>query len=306
MSLVEKTLEKMKAAGGDVLTKARPAARLPGPLAEVRPEVRVSLTDPVPGEAPKRTVHIDEQALMKEGVLPPEAEMRRVADEYRAIKRSIIDVAFQAEGAPPEARLVAITSALPGDGKTHTSINLALSLALEKDHSVVLVDADVAKPHVSRLLGVSDEPGLLDLLASPEMSLRSVLLPTDRPNLWVLPAGAPSEVATELLASARMHELRANITSMLPRSIILLDSSPVLVTSEAAVVVSGAGQILMVVKAGETQEAAVLDAIAKIGNSERLKLILNQAPVSRLSGYYDGRWYEYGAAYAKQSKGARG
>jgi protein-tyrosine kinase len=304
VNLVEKTLEKMNAAGGDVVAKARPATRLAGPLvAEVRPDVRVTLADPLPGEAPKRTVHIDEQALMKQGVLAPEGEARRVADEYRAIKRSIIDTAFQPQSASHEARLVAITSALPGDGKTHTSINLALSLALEKDHSVVLVDADVAKPHVSRLLGVSDVPGLLDLLASPEISLRSVLLPTSRPNLWVLPAGAPSEVATELLASDRMQQLREDITAMLPRAIILLDSSPVLVTSEAPVVVSGAGQILLVVKAGETQEVAVLDAIAKIGHSDKLKLILNQAPVSRLSGYYDGRWYEYGAAYAKQSKG---
>jgi len=310
MSLVEKTLQKLKAGeiDGSSPSASRQGVRVATQavaekLGSVRPEVRVTLTDP--GEAPKRTIRIDEQALRASGILPPDTEARRSADEYRAIKRSIIETAFLSAGSSQESRLVAITSALPGDGKTHTSINLALSLALEKDHSVVLVDCDVAKPHVSRLLGVVDEPGLLDLLASPEMSLRSVLLPTDRPNLWVLPAGRHAEDATELIASHRMQELRAAIASMIPQAIVLLDAAPVLITSEAPVIVAGAGQILLVVKAGETQQAAVLDAVAKIGSSDRVKLILNQADVSRLSGYYDGRWYNHGGAYATEREPRR-
>lgn len=312
MSFVEKALEKIKSAAADGMPSAhsRSAVRVSGSLpdgatrmsARAEFELRPMGTDPSVAERPRRIVHISEADLRAAGILPPEADSRRSADEYRAIKRAVIDDVFAAQSTGTrEAHLVAVSSALPGDGKTHTSVNLALSLAMEKDHAVVLVDADVAKPHVSRLLGVAEEPGLLDVLATREVSLRSVLLPTDRPNLWILPAGSRSEIASELLASQRMREVCASLVGLMPQAVILLDAPPLLVTSEAPVLVSVAGQIVLVVKAGVTPQAAVLDAIAKIGNRERLKLVLNQAEDSGLASYYDGRWHRYGSAYEKES-----
>jgi len=249
VSFVEKALEKMKSASADGAPSgvARPAVRMSGTLpdasarlsARVDAELRPLAAEPSVSDRPRRTVHIPEVQLREAGILPSEADARRSADEYRAIKRALIDtvLAGQATGAR-EAHLVAITSALPGDGKTHTSINLALSLAMEKDHAVILADADVAKPHVSRLLGVADEPGLLDVLATRDVSLRSVLLPTDRSNLWILPAGSRSEIAAELLASQRMREVCAGLVALMPNAVILLDAPPLLVTSEASVLVS--------------------------------------------------------------------
>jgi protein-tyrosine kinase len=289
MSIVEKALERLRSESDGHR-----------PIAAVR---AADIADPTVPNL-RRIVQIDEEQLRRSGILAPVDEAHRAADEYRAIKRRILDVAFGAQSAGTrDRRLIAISSALPGDGKTHTSINLALSLALEKDHSAVLIDADVAKADTSKLLGVANEPGLLDLLASDQVTLRSVLLQTDRPNLWILPSGTRTEVATELLASQRMREVCAAIISLIPQAAVLLDAAPILVTSEAPVLVSVAGQIVLVVKAGETQQAAVLDAIQRIGNPGNIQLVLNQAEVSGLSTYYDGRWYRYGASHMGKAAG---
>ena len=126
-----------------------------------------------------------------------------------------------------------MASAMPGEGKTFTSINLALSMALEKDLSVLLVDADVAKPHISRTFGVEQEPGLLDLLKDESSRVESVILPTDVPNLCILPAGKQSDTATELLASQRMQIVANHLEATDPNRIVLIDSPPLLLTSDA-------------------------------------------------------------------------
>src|SRR5262249_8204418 len=159
-------------------------------------------------------------------------------------------------------RSIMVTSALPGDGKTFTSINLAISLSLERDHNVLLVDGDVPKPHVSRTFNVQDEPGLLDVLADPSVPIESVILPTDMRNFSLLPVGRRGETATELLSSARMRQVLTRLEQLDPNLLIVLDSPPVLFTSEARVLSSQFGQVVLVVKAGGTPQQAVLDTLA--------------------------------------------
>ena len=294
MSLVEKALEKLRA--GHDADAAKVRAR-PEPAAEKRTapgEWRPTVAEPFTAEQSRRIVKIDERALRAARVLAPEDEARRASNEFRAIKRELITEAFSGTDDSFERRLVVMSSAMPGDGKTHTSINLALSMAQERDCSVILIDGDVAKPHISELLGLTEEPGLIDLLASDDKDVRSVLLATDRPNLWVLPAGRRSEIATELLASQRMREVCSQLAYMLPQAIMLLDSPPILVTSEAVELASLAGQVVLVVKAGETPRQAVLDAVARIGDESRVKLVLNQVPTHSGSSYYYGHWLTSG------------
>jgi Mrp family chromosome partitioning ATPase len=186
-----------------------------------------------------------------------------------------------------------MTSALPGDGKTFTSINLALSLAHERDVSVVLVDADIPKPHVSRIFGVDAEPGLTDALASVDLDIESLVLPTDVGNLSVLPAGRGADNATELLASARMGAVLTRLLSRHPRRIVLLDSPPLMVSSEARSLVAIAGQLVMVVRSGRTPRKAVLDALTEIGGERSVSLVLNQGPTGFGGGY--GAYGDYGA-----------
>jgi exopolysaccharide/PEP-CTERM locus tyrosine autokinase len=182
-----------------------------------------------------------------------------------------------------------VASAMPGDGKTFTSINLALSFAMEKDLSVVLVDADVAKAHLSRILGVENELGLMDLLHDEQLDPESVVLPTDVPGLSILSAGKAKENATELLSSARMEHVAAQISARDPKRIVLFDSAPLLITSEAMALASAVGQIVMVVRAGVTPQSAVLDAIELLGEGKSIGLVLNQTDEQVRPGYY----YQY-------------
>lgn len=286
MSLVERALKKIQESRGNAPPPNDPPVIASAPRSRVvRPEAQTPAREI---ETPARVVHIDREALRTKQILPPPASERRLADEYRQIKRPLIENALgRSETALANGHLIMMASALPGDGKTFTSVNLALSMALEKDVSVVLVDADVAKPHVSELFGLAQERGLLDVLRDESLNVESLILPTDVPGLSILPAGKPSSTATELLASTRMERILAQLSARDPHRILLLDSPPLLLTSESRVLASIAGQVVLVVKADNTPQQAVLDALDLLGESKSVGLVLNQSDESRHAGYYD-------------------
>ena len=269
------------------LQPARASTAQPSSAAQAPRVSAVPVLEPV---RPARTLHIDRDGLRHAELLPPASQERQLAGEYRQIKRPLIANAL-GRGVPkiPNGHRIMIASAMPGDGKTFTSINLALSFALEKDVSVILVDADVAKAHLSRILGVDNDAGLMDLLHDEQLDPESVILPTDVPGLSILPAGKAVEAATELLSSARMDQVAAQIGARDPKRIVLFDSAPLLVTSEAMALVGAVGQIVMVVRAGVTPQSAVLDAIELLGEGKSIGLVLNQTDEQVRPGYY----YQY-------------
>lgn len=284
MTIVERAIERLRRQGGHPTAPATVA---------VGTMVHESAPDLAQASSARRIL-IDRDALRQAGYLPETAVDRRFASYFRQIKRPLITkVQSAADAAGPNPRVIVMTSALPGDGKTFTSINLALSLAHERDVSVVLVDADIPKPHVSRIFGVDAEPGLTDALASVDLDIESLVLPTDVGNLSVLPAGRGADNATELLASARMGAVLTRLLSRHPRRIVLLDSPPLLVSSEARSLVAIAGQLVMVVRSGRTPRKAVLDALADIGAERPVSLVLNQGPTGFGGGY--GAYGDYGA-----------
>jgi exopolysaccharide/PEP-CTERM locus tyrosine autokinase len=302
VSLVERALQKIQASDR---AKRAAAPTPPVVVGEVvaRSDLRPApAPKPAPPINPNRVVKVDREALRASGLLPPVDQERMLADQYRAIKRPLIRAAFeqqeQREGPPPQ--LIMIASALPGDGKTFTGVNLAMSMAREADHSVVLVDGDVVKPHLSRLFGIDREPGLLDVLADEKLDIRSVILPTDIPGLSLVPAGTASDTATEMIASARMSEVMQQIVHWNPGGIVLFDSLPILLTSEARVLSALMGQIVMVIKAGTTPQQAVADALEALGADKKVWLVLNQAETSGPLGYYYGSQYGY-RGYAEAS-----
>jgi protein-tyrosine kinase len=272
------------------LQQARSAVAQHTPLAPAPATPRVSAVPPLEPVRPNRTVRIDRDGLRQQELLPPVSQERQLAGEYRQIKRPLIANAL-GRGVPklPNGHRIMIASAMPGDGKTFTSINLALSFALEKDISVVLADCDVAKAHLSRIFGVQNDMGLMDLLRDEQLDPESVILPTDVPGLSILPAGKASETATELLASSRMEQVAAQICARDPKRIVLFDSAPLLITSEAMALASVVGQIAMVVRAGVTPQSAVLDAIELLGEGKSIGLVLNQTDEQVRPGYY----YQY-------------
>jgi protein-tyrosine kinase len=239
-----------------------------------------------------KTIHVDRDALRRSGLLPPESQGHELGTQYRVIKRTLLANAFGAQSAGAASpRLIMVSSALPGDGKTFNCINVALSLALERDCSVVLIDCDAIKPEVSRRFGMRDEPGLLDLLEDPTRSIESLICPTDVPRLSMLPAGKQRENSAELIASGRLREICSTMIERLPRRIVLFDTPPILLTSEARALASVAGQIVLVVKAGFTPQQAVRDAIEALGADKPISLLLNQVSHSGGIGYYYGQYY---------------
>jgi protein-tyrosine kinase len=286
MSVVERALDKLR---------RNPPSESPVPAVDpIAAVAALAVEEPANLDAPR--ILIDRAALRAAGYLPDENQGRRFADEYRRIKRPVLAAAFasDADAKHPSPRLVMMASALPGDGKTFTSINLALSLSRERDTGVVLVDADVAKPHISAIFGVDHEHGLLDALSDSALDPARLVLPTDVKGLSILPAGKSREGATELLSSGRMAEVARLLLAAYPRKVVLFDSSPLVVSTESRALALNMGQIVMVVRAGKTPRNAVLEALDALGEREGVSMVLNQGRRNLLDGYGYG-YGEYGS-----------
>jgi len=186
-----------------------------------------------------------------------------------------------------------VASAVPGDGKTFTSINLAFSMALERDISVLLIDSDVAKHHITDIFGLRDRKGLLDTLTDEGLDPESLVVPTSLRGFSILPAGTRVDGTAELISSNRMRQIVASLCARNPRRILLLDSPPLLITDEGRALVKIAGQVVLVVRAGETPRHAVQAAIDMFDEKQAGGLILNQVKVGFTEGYYG--YAAYGA-----------
>jgi len=275
LSLIENSLEKLRRAAG-----AGKEAAVSLPTA-VRAESIATLE---PRHAHKRTA-IDFNRLRTAGYLPEQGQERHFADYCHRIKRPLIDRAL-APGTAQDLRLILFTSALPSDGKSFITLNLALSMARERDISLLLVDGDLPKSQISRILDLQKQQGLLDALKDDRLDVESMVFDTDVPNLEVLPAGGPADGAAELLASARMRDIATRLIGRNPRRLVLFDSPPLLVSSEARAMVSVPGQIVLVARAGHTPRRAIADAIAQVDRKKLQGLVLNEAHVGRDPGYY--------------------
>jgi receptor protein-tyrosine kinase len=191
--------------------------------------------------------------------------------------------------------LIQVSSALPGEGKTFCAINLAISIAMEVDHSVLLVDGDVIQPSVLRCLELAEDVGLLDVLRDPGMDLSKVMLRTNLPKLTLLPAGTASSDSTELLASTAMERLLDDLATNYSDRIVIFDSPPLLPTTESRVLASRMGQVLVVVESNSTRQADVMQAFAALESCSTVMSILNKHRTP-LSNAYAG--YGFGGTQA--------
>ncbi|MBL0914585.1 MAG: AAA family ATPase [Sphingopyxis sp.] len=262
--------------------------------APVKPSPRKDIARAAPAIVPARQGTIDRDRLAARGMIVPGAPVTGISEEYRIVKREIIRNFAGTANRPvvPRGHRVLIASANPGEGKTFSAVNLALSLAAEADYDVLLIDADIAKPSVLGALGLENGPGLMDALADPTLPLGDCLIQTDVPGLKVMPAGTQHLNDTELLASARTETLLAQLEAGAPGRIIILDSPPVLAASPATVLAGHVGQLIMVVRADETLESALRDAIGLMGACPHIQLLLNGvkfSPGGRRFGTYYGQ-----------------
>ena len=231
---------------------------------------------------------IDRIALAEAGLLQPDGPVTAMSEEFRLLKR---DLLAQLQDNKRGNRIL-VCSPHSGDGKSFCAINLALSLAAEKDREILLIDADFGKPGIPAALGLEAGPGLMDALADPMVAIEDCVIRTDIPSLSILPAGQRSNADTEFLSSARTEQLLTRLTEGRPDRILIFDSPPLLAASPAAVLASHVAIALLVVRADKTNEAAVRDAIGLLKGGAQVQLLLNAV---RFTG--GGR--RFGSYYAK-------
>ena len=189
-----------------------------------------------------------------------------------------------------KANMIMLTSALPGEGKTFSTINLAISIAMEQDKNVLLVDADVNKSSHYEIFGIDKKPGLTDYLLGDVESLSDVLYRTNIPSLSLISTGKGYDYTTELLASDAMDKFISEISTRYSDRVIIFDSPPLLPTTEASVLAAHMGQVIMVVEAESTLNKFVKKGLDLLSNDVILMLLNKQ----REKGSVDQYGYGYG------------
>lgn len=224
-----------------------------------------------------REVKIDRQRLAKAGIVVSTGARSRVAEEFRIVIRQILAKAAQGENTSADtARLIMITSARPREGKTFTSINIALAIASQLDFRVLAIDCDVERQSLSSVLGIQAEKGLVDLIADDSLDMKDVLLRTDFANLSVLPSGRKHAGVPELLSSRRMRDILIEMAQRYADRYIVIDAPPCLATSDPSILASLVGQIVFVVEANRTQEAEIEESLRLISSCPNISLVLNK------------------------------
>lgn len=292
MNLIEQAalrLEQLRRSGVEIPSPAKHRANNGSAVAPF-PATDAPRPAPRPVDqamAVAKLVEIDLQRLAAMGYVTPEVPRTQIASEFRVIKRPILRNVYDKSAAPVDrANLIMVTSSLPGEGKTFVAVNLAISMAMELDTTVLLIDADVARPSVLQRLGLEPAPGLLDLLSDSSLSVGDVLLRTNIERLSILPAGAPSGHATELLASEQMNRLLDDLGSQYSDRILLFDTPPLLPSTESGVLAGHMGQIVMVVEAEHTPHQVVARAMAQLEVCPVVLPLLNKTGRTEVGNYY--------------------
>ncbi|MEE4350228.1 MAG: XrtA-associated tyrosine autokinase [Pacificimonas sp.] len=247
-----------------------------------------------PKKRQSRQGTIDLAALRDLGYVVPDSPATATAEEFRIVKRQLLLNAMSSgRNRIENGNLVLVCSSQPNEGKTFCATNLALSIASERDVTVLLVDADFAKPEILSTLGLEGGKGLIDVVADPDLDLSDCLIKTNIENFSVLPAGRQHNLTTELLASERMGQIVEEIADRYPDRIIIFDSPPCLASSAASVLALHVGQVLFVVEAENTREAVVRDGLQMMSVCDNVMMLLNKARYAGIGRRF-GTYYGYG------------
>lgn len=270
-----------------------PATPAPQPAAEPAPAAAV---EPVAAPAIFRgkAYPVNRDHLREQGLIVPEGTVTELLEEFRIVKRQLLVQAadLRRQKAGPMAQRILVSSPHPGEGKTYCALNLALSIAAEKESEVLLVDADFAKPSILSALGLPGGPGLMDALMDESIDAADCVLGTDIPGLWVLPAGDTTSHDSEYLSSSRTGRVLDRLVQGAPQRIVIFDSPPALAASPAAELAKYVGQTMVIVRADKTGRGSLDDAITLLGACPNVQLLLNAAQFSP-SGRRFGSYYGY-------------
>jgi Mrp family chromosome partitioning ATPase len=271
MSIIEQVMRKSR-------EDLRAAAAQPSPPRDPAGNVGLALEVSAPPDSlaweGSPTVAVAGEALLGTGLIPPSDQRHLQAGQYRNLRRMLVEQRTKQLGSTQRSALVAITSALAGDGKTYTAFNLASSFAREPDQLTVLIDGDLPKHQLTNHLGLESSPGLSDCLVE-DRDLDSAFLLTDTPRLMVLPAGTRCVEGSELLGGSIFLALFARLQDRYPELNVVIDAGPLLLSAEAEMLCRNVEQVLLVVRHGVSTRKAVTEAVSRVGDKTHCSLLLN-------------------------------
>lgn len=248
---------------------------------------------PVGPDVADKYVQLDLARLKANNYLTPDEPVNTLAEEFQQIKRRLLgNMVPGISNMEAPGNLIMITSAVPGEGKTYTSVNLALSITREMDRTVLAVDTDIIKSDMSRAFGVLGRPGLFDYLERDDLPVSELLIRTSIPNLVVLPAGLSHGNITEKLASVAMQRLCEELSTRYKDRIVIFDSPPILATTGATALAPMIGQTVMVVEAETTPQAAIKQALQRMDHVKLAGLLLNKTRGGKQEHGYQYGYYQ--------------
>ena len=279
MSTIEKALAKQK-------------RNQQGDASEVAVNNKLTPTLEKGDEYNKDIIMLNGERLNERGFIYSPNSAHHIQEEFRHIKRKLLNNAFGlASKTLHNSNLIMVSSSHPNEGKTFVAINLALSIALEQDKTVLLVDADVLRPSLHSELEFDSKKGLLEYLLLEVPSLSDIIYSTNIDNLKLIPAGKPHHLTNELLASERMESLAKELAERYPDRIVIFDCPPIIGVTETPVLSDLVGQALIVVEESKTKTDDVKHAVSQLNKDIAIGLVMNKAIRSKKEAY---GYYGYG------------
>lgn len=226
----------------------------------------------------------------RNGKAPASSDLLVTADDQTHVSEQFRVLRTRVELAGPG--LYMLTSALDQEGKTLCAANLTVALSMGMESEVLVIDADLRHPSVGARFGANGQRGLVDCL-NGKADWRACITSTPYRGVSVLPAGRPSSLAPELLASSRMTAIIDELKAEFPDHFLIVDAPPLLLTSDPLVLARHMDRILLVVRAGVTPRAAVIKAVEVLGPEHIFGVIFNGAQENLSHRYYYGGRYPY-------------
>ena len=302
MSIIEKVLNKAKSEGQKLIDASNVSAEITRENRQDnhlnQPFESVDLTVAEQGEKSiehRQLVCLDLERLAELGFIVSSDDQTQTIEEYRNIKRRLVDNAFgPASAGITKPNVILVTSSVEGEGKTYTALNLALSIANERDKKVLLIDADVARPSLAKTLGIDVKYGLIDYLENDWLSYTDIEFKTNMPGLSLILSGKQHKHSTELLASNKMTLFAEELSNRYSDRIVIFDSPPLLAATQGVVLAKLVGQVVLVIEAEQTLQSFVTASVEKLSSCDVVLAVLNKSKAGLLDKYYYGQYGQYG------------
>lgn len=287
MSTIEKAAEKLT----DNPRSTRATHASDSPLAPPGSATRNSGTPDSVSNQTNTPLKLDKEKMRSLALLLPDMGNTGLAEQYRKLKHPLLRKIGSAKGTSLPTNMIMVTSALEGEGKSYTATNLALSIAMELDHTALLIDVDSRKNSVAELLGVTADRGLTNYLGSDAVGVKDIIYSTDIPKLKIIPAGDPELFSTESATSTKMKQFLVELSSRYSDRVIILDTPPLMLSAIAKVLAYMVGQVVMVVEAEKTPITVIEEATNHLEAERFSGFILNK---TNLAGSTESLYGSYG------------